>query len=1132
MKGKEIAPENLRMAPARKHLKFNHRTQRFSPFLSKYVKAERLFARRTMDGIRKGPAKGLIAAVLLSGALMPAGGQLIFQQLRSIPSFNPLDGNNTPYAPAGSLIEGRDHSLYGTLSAGGNDTNGGVFRLNKDGTGFTVLLRFTGSPADGSAPFGKLVEGSDGALYGTSYGGGSANTGTIFKLTSIGNGAYTDALLKSFAGSDGANPHAGLLLASDGLLYGTASAGGSNGHGAVFKLSTNGTGYALLRSFLGSPSDGAQPQGELIEGTDGALYGTTARGGSNNLGTVFKIDKSGANHLVLKSLAAANGTNLVAGLVEGSDQMLYGTANGGGANGFGTVFKLNKTGTVFSVLTNFPGVTGGGQNPYGSLVQGTDGALYGTTYSGGASNEGTIFKLNTNGGGYTVLQGFSYFPSSGGINPLAGLVRGVDGGFYGTTSSGGDRGPGTAFSLGSRPLNDTFTNRIALAGSSAIGSGHNLNATLEPNEPPHGDPADPATNSAWWSWSGLSNGLVTIVNDNNTMNSIIDVYRDTTSATVCAVSPSGLTNWWPGNGDANDLIGGLNGTLSNGVSFAAGFDGRAFSFAGLLNPSTNGSRSNLVLIGSSPIPPPWTAEFWVNRQDCETNGGAFLLGDAHTALKLEQFQAGRKVGFTSISNTDYSFNYIAPTGAWVHLVFAATSSSVSLYTNGALQSSIAANNINLPRGQIGNDIIGRWERPVKGLVDEVSLYSRMLSASEIAALYNAGAAGKCLPPANIALTNLTSIASNSSPQYLGSPNRVSFVAAAGATYQIAVSGTFGSLTNYAAAGDISLSLRTLDLRILSVNPTTNANDTITLSTSVQIGNARAATNGPLRLQFVARPGYSIVQTSSVPTALPPSQILTNYALANPSNLAPGATTNVSVANLVCPAPTNFLYGGVTNYIGWGVFALLQLQVGTNWLTQDSDLVLYGVWPEAGGFQGPGGGVIRIDPVGGGAIPLSRVRIIGTNGVIEGSTNNYYAAADFDAISYSYLFTNTTWTSSLPSIDGGGVFTPGIISTNTQATLSCYYTYDTTSSASFIVWVTNLDRPLLINPTRLTNKQFQVTVKGVPGRKHVIQATTNLANPVTWTNLATVTNNGSGMATYTDPGATNLIRRFYRAYETP
>jgi uncharacterized repeat protein (TIGR03803 family) len=1074
--------------------------------------------------------QALLAAALLGSTSVPASAQLIYQQLRSIPSFNPLDGNNTPYGPAANLIEGRDHALYGTLSGGGTSTNGGAFRLNKDGTGFTVLLRFAGAPGDGAAPLGSLVEGSDGALFGTTYGGGNANAGTVFKLTSIGRGAYTNALLKSFGGSDGANPRAGLLLASDGVLYGTASSGGAGNKGLIFKINTNGTGYTSLRSFLGAPTDGASPQGALIEGVDGALYGTTRNGGTNNLGTVFKIDKGGSNYSMLKSLTSATGTNPVAGLIEGSDHVLYGTAYGGGLSGQGTVFKLNENGTGFGVLMNFAATPGDGKNPAGSLAEGTDGTLYGTTYSGGASNQGTIFKLNTNGGGYAVLWSFSYFPNPGGINPLAGLARGVDGGFYGTTSSGGDRGPGTVFSLGARPVNDAFANRIPLAGQSASGSGHNLNATSEPNEPVHGDPADPVTNSVWWSWSGLSNGLVTIVNNNDTMNSLIDVYRETTSSTVCATTPSGLVNWWPGNGDANDIVGGNNGTLLNGTSFAPGEVNQAFSFAGTLSPTGN-SRSNIIQIGATPITPPWTAEFWVNRQDCLTNS-VVLLGDSNVALKLEQFPGGRKVGFTTWGSTDYSFNYVAPAGAWVHLVFAASATSVALYTNGVLQSSLAAMNINLPRGQLGNDITNRYERPLRGLVDEVSLYNRLLSASEIAALYNAGAAGKCLPAAAISLTNLTSIASNSSPQYLGSPNRVSFVATAGATYQIAVSGTFGPDTNYAASGDISLSLRTLDLRILSVNPMTNADSTITLSTSVQIGNARAVTSGPLRLQFVARPGYSVVQTSSVPTALPPTQILTNYLLANPSSLAPGATTNVSVANLICPAPTNYFYAGVSNYIGWGVFAILQMQVGTNWLAQDSDLVLYGAWPEAGGFIGPGGGVIRIDPVGGGTVALSRVKIIGPTAVNEGSTNSYHGTAYFDDIGYQYDFTDTTWNSTLPSISGSGVFTPGIVTTTATATLTCYYTYDTISSASLAVWVTNLPPPFLTNVSRLADKRFQMTVKGVPGRKHVIQAATNLASPSLWTNLVTITNNGTGTSTYIDFGATNILRRFYRAFETP
>jgi hypothetical protein len=509
-----------------------------------------------------------------------------------------------------------------------------------------------------------------------------------------------------------------------------------------------------------------------------------------------------------------------------------------------------------------------------------------------------------------------------------------------------------------------------------------------------------------------------------------------------------------------------------------------------------------------------------------------LLGDTNVALKLEQISTPRQIGITIWNSNDYAFNYSAPTSTWVHLVFVASSTNVSLYTNGVFQGSIAATNINLPRGQLGNDIRGRFNQPLRGLVDEVSLYTRMLAASEIAALFNADAVGKCFPPANVKFTDLAYVVNNTN----GSPNRVTFNATSGATYYLAVSGVMNTNgPNFAGAADITLAARTLDLKVLSVirTATNSISSNVTFNTTIQIGNSRTVASTALRLQFVARAGFSKVNASNAPVSLPSDLVLTNYLLNNPTNVAAGATTNVSVANLVCPGPTNYLYAGISNNIGWSVFVYLQQQVGTNWLAQDSDLVMRGISPGVLGSLAPGGGVIRIGPpAGGGSISLSSVWIIGPTRVNEGSTNFYYSEAHFDEISYIYPFTNTVWTSGIPAISSSGIFTPGIVTNTAQTTLGCFYFYDATNVANLAVWVTNLPSPVLTNFSRLTNKTIRFTIKGVPGRKQVIQANTNIANPASWTNLATVTNNGFGTNLFIDVAATNYTRRFYRAYETP
>jgi uncharacterized repeat protein (TIGR03803 family) len=200
----------------------------------------------------------------------------------------------------------------------------------------------------------------------------------------------------------------------------------------------------ILHSFAGQ-SDGAYPFAGLAEGADGNLYGTTFLGGANNYGTVFKLTTNGAL-ITLVSFGGSGGAYSRAGLVQGTDGSFYGTTQGGGASGRGTVFKLGTDGAL-TTLISFNGANGA--NPSAGLVQGPAGNFYGTTRGGGAytntsgSGYGTVFALTPDG----ILTTLVSFNGTNGANPYAGLVQGADGSFYGTTANGGSADSGTIYRL-------------------------------------------------------------------------------------------------------------------------------------------------------------------------------------------------------------------------------------------------------------------------------------------------------------------------------------------------------------------------------------------------------------------------------------------------------------------------------------------------------------------------------------------------------------------------------------------------------------------------------------------------------------------------------------------------------------
>jgi uncharacterized repeat protein (TIGR03803 family) len=348
-----------------------------------------------------------------------------------------------PYA---GVVSGTDGALYGTTLGGGSNSAGTVFRVNTDGSGYATLHAFLTNGVDGQSP-GALTQASDGALYGMTQIGGTNGAGTVYKLGQDGSGYRVLHVFRSVT-ADGANPEAGLIEGRDGGLYGTTFFGGSNDMGTVFRLSKDGNSYGVLYHFGRPASDGANPDTALLQGADGALYGTTFFGGTNDAGTVFKVNTNGGGYGVLRTFtkSGGDGQNPDTALMQASNGALYGTTYSGGASNAGSIFTLGTNGGGYSILHSFKSFVGDAQSPLGALLEGRDGVLYGTTYSGGSAGAGAIFKLAQTGANYSVWRGFM---SSGGDgeNPRGGLVLGSDGAFYGTTWDGGQAGVGTVFQI-------------------------------------------------------------------------------------------------------------------------------------------------------------------------------------------------------------------------------------------------------------------------------------------------------------------------------------------------------------------------------------------------------------------------------------------------------------------------------------------------------------------------------------------------------------------------------------------------------------------------------------------------------------------------------------------------------------
>ena len=375
--------------------------------------------------------------------------------LTTLVEFTGTEGPNPGSTGSAAMVLGSDGNFYGTTDSGGADDKGSVFKMTPEGV-LTTLVEFSGNGATdvGAFPRGALTLGSDGDFYGTTeFGGfGSNDVGTVFKVTP--EGALTT--LVDFAtrggGGVGASPAAALVLGSDGNFYGTTVFDGATDSGTVFKMTPAGVATRLVE-FTGAmgPNLGRAPKAALVQGRDGDFYGTTHYGGADDKGTVFKMTPAGVLTTLVefgRSETEENGKEPTAALVQGRDGNFYGTTYLGGATNYGTVFKITPAG-VLTTLVQFTGVQGPNLGSVGdsALVEGVDGDFYGTTGYGGADNKGTIFTM-TPGGTLTTLFEFGEGQTEeNGSFPQAALVQNSDGDFYGTTASGGADDKGTIFKI-------------------------------------------------------------------------------------------------------------------------------------------------------------------------------------------------------------------------------------------------------------------------------------------------------------------------------------------------------------------------------------------------------------------------------------------------------------------------------------------------------------------------------------------------------------------------------------------------------------------------------------------------------------------------------------------------------------
>ena len=421
-----------------------------------------------------------------------------------------FDGNDGSHG-SGSLIQASDGKLYGMTREGGSNGFGVIFSFDPSTFTYTKLKDFDGI-VSGSFPNGNLVQASNGKLYGMTNSGGSSQVGVIFSYD-LSTSTYTK--LYDFDNANGANPNGNLMQAGNGKLYGMTMQGGSNQHGVIFSFDPSSNAYTKLKDFYGS-SSGAYPAGSLLKASDGKLYGMTVYGwsiypypgygfifsfdpssnaytklkdfdnpnespdpyknlmqandgklyGISNFGVIFSYTLSNSAYTKLMDLNVNDGRYPYASLVKASDGKLYGITNDGGSgrypDGGGVIFSFDPASSVYRKLADFTGYTNGSK-PFGSLMQASNGKLYGMTWGGSYYDPGgAIFSFDLSTCAFTKLMNFADGFSS---YAYGSLIQASDGKLYGMTSGSAipSNVGGTIFSY--NPLTSVYTKLVDFTGS-------------------------------------------------------------------------------------------------------------------------------------------------------------------------------------------------------------------------------------------------------------------------------------------------------------------------------------------------------------------------------------------------------------------------------------------------------------------------------------------------------------------------------------------------------------------------------------------------------------------------------------------------------------------------------------------
>ena len=348
--------------------------------------------------------------------------------------------------PLGNLIEASNGKLYGMTSLGGANGKGVLFEFDVNSGILSKKIDFSGI-SNGSSPRGSLVQVSNSKLYGMTSSGGTNDLGLVFEYDILAN-ILTPKVI--FNGANGSAPFGNLVLGSNNSLFGITNGGGSNYSGVLFEY--NFTSNFFLKKIDFNSINGINPQGSLVRALNGKLYGMTYKGGANNLGVLFEYDPLSGIYLKKNDFSGINdGSGPRGTLLQGSNGKIYGMTYSGGICNFGVLFEFNPTSGTLVKKIDFD-IARGGAYPSGRLVKASNGNLYGVTNSGGEYNSGIIFEYNLLNNSFAKKIDFNN--SITGKNPQAGLIEATNGKLYGVTSSGGINGLGVLYEY--NPLSNIF----------------------------------------------------------------------------------------------------------------------------------------------------------------------------------------------------------------------------------------------------------------------------------------------------------------------------------------------------------------------------------------------------------------------------------------------------------------------------------------------------------------------------------------------------------------------------------------------------------------------------------------------------------------------------------------------------